>query len=195
LLGLLRYLLTGREKSSLMSIFQEAPALQERPNTHHQILIRQPASDDGIAVHSLIRKSAFLDNNSLYCYLVLCTHFSETSVIATFGDDLAGVITAYIPPQQPDTLFVWQVAVDTAAQGHGLASRMLDHILDRETTRHIKYVETTVTADNEASRATFMSLARRFNTGINESVMFDSEKHFLNLHDSEHKLRIGPLER
>lgn len=178
-----------------MSMFQEAPALQERPNTHHQILIRQPAPDDGIAVHNLIRKSAFLDDNSLYCYLVLCTHFSETSVIATLGDDLAGVVTAYIPPQQSDTLFVWQVAVDTAAQGRGLASKMLDHILNRDATRHIKYVETTVTADNAASRAMFMSLARRFNAGVSESVMFDREQHFLNLHDSEYKLRIGPLLR
>ncbi|MDO8909836.1 MAG: diaminobutyrate acetyltransferase [Pseudohongiella sp.] len=178
-----------------MSMFQEAPALQERPNTHHQILIRQPAPDDGIAVHNLIRKSAFLDDNSLYCYLVLCTHFSETSVIATLGDDLAGVVTAYIPPQQPDTLFVWQVAVDTAAQGRGLASSMLNHILERDTMRRINYVETTVTADNHASRAMFMSLARRYKAQVAESVMFDRDKHFLNLHDSEHKLRIGPLTR
>jgi L-2,4-diaminobutyric acid acetyltransferase len=176
-----------------MSMFQEAPALQDRPDTHHQILIRQPAPDDGIAVHNLIRKSAFLDDNSLYCYLVLCTHFSETSVVATLGDDLAGVVTAYIPPQQPDTLFVWQVAVDTAAQGRGMASSMLNHILGREHMRHIKYVETTVTADNDASRAMFMSLARRYKAPVAESVMFDRDKHFLNLHDSEHRLRIGPL--
>jgi L-2,4-diaminobutyric acid acetyltransferase len=176
-----------------MSMFQEAPALQERPNTHHQIIIRQPAPDDGIAVHNLIRKSAFLDDNSLYCYLVLCTHFNETSVVATLGDDLAGVVTAYIPPQQPDTLFVWQVAVDTAAQGCGLASNMLNHLLERTQKHHIKYLETTVTADNKASRAMFTSLARRFNTNIAEAVMFDREQHFLNLHDSEYKLRIGPL--
>ena len=178
-----------------MSMFQEAPALQERPDTHQQILIRQPAPDDGIAVHNLIRKSAFLDDNSLYCYLVLCTHFSDTSVVATLGDDLAGVVTAYIPPQQQDTLFVWQVAVDTAAQGRGLASQMLKHILDRDATRHINFVETTVTADNKASRAMFSSLARRFNADISESVMFDRVQHFLNLHDSEYKLRIGPLQR
>ncbi len=178
-----------------MSTFQEAPALQERPNIHHQILVRQPTPDDGTAVHNLIRKSVFLDDNSLYCYLVLCAHFSDTSVVATLGDDLAGVITAYIPPQQTDTLFVWQVAVDTAAQGRGVASRMLDHILEREATRHIRFVETTVTADNTASRAMFSALARRFKANITESVMFDREQHFLNLHDTEYKLRIGPLVR
>lgn len=178
-----------------MSTFQEAPAFQERPNTHHHILVRQPTPDDGSAVHNLIRKSVFLDDNSLYCYLALCSHFSDTSVVATLGHDLAGVITAYIPPQQPDTLFVWQVAVDPAAQGRGLASRMLDHILQRAATRHIRFVETTVTADNLASRAMFDSLARRYDADIHESVMFDRERHFLNLHDTEYKLRIGPLVR
>lgn len=176
-----------------MSNFQEAPAPQQHPNIDRTILIRQPAPDDGVAVHNLIINSAFLDNNSLYCYLLVCTHFSTTSVVASVGNDLAGVVTAYIPPQQPNTLFVWQVAVDTAAQGRGLASRMLNHILDRDNTRHIKTVETTVTAGNIASRAMFISLARRFNAVISESVMFDQARHFLNLHDSEHKLRIGPL--
>lgn len=176
-----------------MSMYQEAPALRKRPNSQHPILIRPPVPDDGIAVHNLIRQSAFLDDNSLYCYLLVCTHFKSTSVVAMLGNDLAGVITAYIPPEQPDTLFVWQVAVDTAVQGRGLASRMLNDLLDRNSTRDIQYIETTVTADNSASRAMFMSLARRFNAGVSESVMFDREKHFLNLHDAEHMLRIGPL--
>jgi L-2,4-diaminobutyric acid acetyltransferase len=176
-----------------MSMYQEAPALQKSPNSQQKILIRPPVLDDGIAVHNLIKQSTFLDDNSLYCYLLVCTHFSATSVVAMVGDDLAGVVTAYVPPGQADTLFVWQVAVDTAAQGCGLASRMLNHILDRDSTRDIKYVETTVTADNSASRAMFMSLARRFNANVSESVMFDRKQHFLNLHDSEHKLRIGPL--
>lgn len=181
-----------------MSMYQEAPAPRKRPNSQHPILIRTPlirppVPDDGIAVHNLIQQSAFLDDNSLYCYLLICTHFKTTSVVATVGDDLAGVVTAYIPPGQPDTLFVWQVAVDTAFQGNGLASRMLNDLLDRDSTRNIQYLETTVTADNRASRAMFMSLARRFNAGVCESVMFDREKHFLNLHDAEHLLRIGPL--
>lgn len=176
-----------------MSMYQEAPARRKRPNSQHPILIRPPVLNDGIAVHNLIRQSAFLDDNSLYCYLLVCTHFSATSVVATVGDDLAGVVTAYIPPGQPDTLFVWQVAVDTACQGSGLASRMLNDVLDRDSTRNIQYLETTVTADNRASRAMFMSLARRFHAGVGESVIFDREKHFLNLHDAEHLLRIGPL--
>ncbi len=178
-----------------MSMFEHARARQNPPLKPHPFIIRQPTPDDGIAVHNLIHKSAFLDNNSLYCYLLLCTHFSTTSAVAMLGDKVAGVVTTYIPPQQPDTLFVWQVAVDAAAQGRGLANSLLNDVLTRDNTRHLSFVETTVTGNNTASRAMFMSLARRFNTSVSESVMFDREQHFLSLHDSEHKLRIGPLER
>src|SRR5690554_161774 len=176
-----------------MNTFQEAPELQERHDPRLPIHLRTPSSEDGTPVHNLIRKSAFLDDNSLYCYLLLCTHFAETSVVATMGDQVVGIVTAYIPPQQPDTLFVWQVAVDTPAQNHGVASRMLNHILDRKICSPVHFVETTVTKDNAASRAMFASLARRHDTDIDESVMFDKRIHFLNLHDTEYKLRIGPL--
>lgn len=176
-----------------MNIFQEAPALQERPDPRNQIQLRSPTPTDGAAVHNLIRKSAYLDDNSLYCYLAICSHFHSTSVVATIGSDVVGVITAYIPPEQPETLFVWQVAVDTAAQKQGLAGRMLDHILNRDSCHSIRYVETSVTQENAASRALFSSLARRHDTSITESVMFDRITHFLNLHDTEYKLTIGPF--
>lgn len=176
-----------------MNTFQEAPALQERPDTKQDIHLRPPESTDGAPVHNLIRKSAFLDDNSLYCYLAICTHFASTSVVATMGDDLVGVVTAYIPPDQPDTLWVWQVAVDKAAQKRGLASKMLDEILSRPACQAVTHVETTVTADNGASRAMFDALSRRRDCGIEETVMFDREDHFLNLHDTEYKLRIGPM--
>jgi len=176
-----------------MTTFQEAPALQERPDPRQSIKLRTPTSEDGAPVHNLIRKSAFLDDNSLYCYLVICTHFSQTSIVATMGEDIVGLVTAYIPPEQPDTVFVWQVAVDTVAQKQGLAGRMLNAILDSKACSTVRFMETTVTSDNDASRAMFASLARRNNCSINESVMFDRQAHFLNLHDTEYKLRIGPL--
>lgn len=176
-----------------MNTFQEAPALQERPDTNQDIQLRSPTATDGAPVHNLIRKSAFLDDNSLYCYLAICTHFSTTSVVATMGEDVVGVVTAYIPPEQPDTLFVWQVAVDTVAQKRGLASKMLNYILEQAACKAVRFVETTVTKDNDASRAMFASLARRRHCDIEESIMFDREEHFLNLHDTEYKLRIGPF--
>ena len=179
-----------------MSSLQEVTEPQESfPYTRPEApaTLEPPRDTDGAAIHNLIRCSPFLDDNSLYCYLVICSHFSATSVVARSEDELAGVITAYVPPEQPDTLFVWQVAVAKSAQRRGLARQMLEHILSRDSLQHIRWLETSVTADNDASRALFASLARRAGCDIKESVMFDHEKHFNRLHDSEFKLRIGPL--
>ena len=179
-----------------MTHFQEAIEPQENfPPIHPPIsaLLELPRDIDGVAIHNLVRRSPFLDDNSLYCYLMVCSHFAETSVVARINSELVGVITAYIPPQQPDTLFVWQVAVAKTAQRRGLARAMLEHIVQRNTLQHIKWLETTVTLDNQASRGLFESLAKRMHCDLQEAIMFNRKGHFNNLHDSEYRLRIGPI--
>jgi L-2,4-diaminobutyric acid acetyltransferase len=181
-----------------MTHFQEVIEPQENfPHIYPNALalLEPPRDTDGAAIHNLIRCSPFLDDNSLYCYLMVCSHFSETSVVARIDNELAGVITAYIPPEQPDTLFVWQVAVAKTAQRRGLARSMLEHVLQRNTLQHIKWLETTVTLDNQASRGLFDSLAKRQQCDLQESIMFDRKEHFNNLHDSEYRLCIGPISR
>jgi len=175
-----------------MSTFQEVTYPQE--STHNMPDIRIPAATDGVAVHNLIRNSAFLDDNSLYCYLLVCSHFARTSAIAHFQDDVVGVISGYIIPERPDTLFIWQVAVDVRMRRRGLARAMLDHILQGDAcSQQVRYIETTVTADNAASRRLFSSLAEHLDCRIDERPGFDRREHFLNLHDSEPLLRIGPF--
>ena len=44
-----------------------------------------------------------LDENSMYCNLVQCEHFSETCVIAELDGVIVGWISAFIPPDAPDT--------------------------------------------------------------------------------------------
>lgn len=174
-----------------MKIFQESIGSQERPR--QKLTIRNPKPTDAISVHNLIRASAFVDDNSPYLYLLVCSHFAKTSAIAERNGETVGVISGYIPPEQPDTLFVWQVAVDPMMRRQGLARTMLKSMLLGEGCKNVRFIDTTVTADNSASRRLFTSFANQLDCPLNESVMFDRKEHFLNLHDSEHLLRIGPF--
>jgi len=174
-----------------MKSFQENNSSQERPR--QKLTIRNPRSTDAISVHNLIRASAFVDDNSPYLYLLVCSHFAKTSAIAERNGETVGVISGYIPPEQPDTLFVWQVAVDPMMRRQGLARTMLKSMLLGEACKNVQFIDTTVTADNSASRRLFTSFANKLECPLNESVMFDRKEHFLNLHDSEHLLRIGPF--
>lgn len=160
-----------------------------------ELVLRPPRDSDGMAVHRLIEACPPLDVNSAYCNLLQCGHFSSTSVIAELDGAAVGFISGYRLPQQPHTLFIWQVAVSEKGRGQGLAGRMLAHILDRDGNRDINYLETTITRDNKASWALFEGLARKRNARVRQSVMFDHELHFERSHDTEMLVRIGPLER
>lgn len=146
-----------------------------------------------MAVFSLISSCPPLDTNSSYCNLLQCSHFANTSVAAEKAGHLVGFISGYIIPDRPDTLFIWQVAVSEQARGLGLASRMLEHILNRSHSTSIQYLETTITQDNEASWALFKRLSRSYNANFTSSTWMDRDKHFEGLHDSEELVRIGPL--
>ena len=163
------------------------------------ILLRAPTADDAARLHRLVAECPPLDPNSLYCNLLHCTHFSGTSVAAVRqggpGEErLVGFISAYIPPKQPDTLFVWQVAVAEEARGEGLARRMLDSLLERPDCAAVRYIDTTITPGNRASWALFESWARHRGTQTSSQVHFERERHFEGRHDDEHLMRIGPFE-
>lgn len=147
-----------------------------------------------MALHRLVRDCPPLDPNSSYCNLLQCSHFKSTSIAAIHRDVLVGSVTAYRPPEQPDTLFVWQVAVHSSMRGQGLARRMLRNLFARMATEGVRFIETSITADNEASQRLFAGFAAEHKTEMLCSVMFDKATHFEGLHDTEYLYRIGPVE-
>jgi L-2,4-diaminobutyric acid acetyltransferase len=154
---------------------------------------RMPLLEDGMPVFNLINRCPPLDTNSSYCNFLQCGHFSNTSVMAIAEDKLVGFISGYCLPDRPNTLFIWQVAIDELARGHGLASRMLLHILSRSSCASIQYLETTITESNHASWALFRGLAKRLSTDIESSIYLDQHTHFKGQHDAEELVRIGPF--
>jgi len=157
------------------------------------ITLRKPQATDGKSVHELIQNCPPLDINSVYCNLLQCSHFSQTSVAALLDDKVIGFISAYIVPSSADTLFIWQVAVSETARGQGIGLQMLNHILSRPQCEEINFVQTTITESNEASWGLFKKLASQLDVPLNKQVMFDKKEHFKNEHDTEILASVGPL--
>ncbi len=153
-----------------------------------------PTADDGLAVHRLIAACPPLDQNSVYCNLLQCTHFADTCVAVKRGAQLVGWISAYRPPQEPDVLFVWQVAVGESARGLGLAGQMIDHLLQRPACEGVTKIKTTITPDNGASWGLFKGVARRLSGPLNDAPWFLKGDHFPPGHETEHLVVIGPFE-
>ena len=46
------------------------------------VTLRKPNSTDGFALNNLVERCKPLDTNSVYCNLLQCSHFRNTSVLA-----------------------------------------------------------------------------------------------------------------
>lgn len=161
-----------------------------------KLVLRKPKDIDGYDVYGLIADCPPLDQNSMYCNLLQCQHFSNTSVIAVdeTKQTVLGFISGYIKPTDSNTLFIWQVAVSEKARGQGLAKKMLLDILNRDIDSQLSYLETTITNNNPGSWALFGSIAKELKTELARSEFFTKELHFQGAHDTENLVRIGPFD-
>ncbi|MDX8404648.1 MAG: diaminobutyrate acetyltransferase [Mariprofundus sp.] len=161
----------------------------------NELSFRSPVANDGPAMHALVERCKPLDVNSPYCYLILCEHFSSTCVVVEVNNEVVAFVSAYVPPEKQDILFVWQVAVDARMRGQGLAKKMLKSLLSRPDLKRTTYVEGTVNPSNEASRALFKSLARDCSCTYDEELIVPAEMFGEGNHEQENLMRVGPIDR
>lgn len=158
------------------------------------VAIRSASMADGAAVWRLVKESKVLDVNSSYAYLLFLDRFGATSVVAETDDGgVVGFVTGFRPPESPDVVFVWQVAVDASMRGRGLARRMLDALVGLDACRGVRFLETTVTPSNGPSRALFASFARGREAEHTVSPYIEMEMFPEPGHEDEELHRIGPF--
>lgn len=156
------------------------------------IELRLPKLEDGKAVHELIQRCPPLDVNSSYNYFLLCSHFRDTCVVAEANDRIVGFLSAYLIPDRPETLFVWQLAVDETARGSGLAGRMLAQVMERPFCTDVTTLETTISPSNQASRRVFQRYAEKHRAQSREETFLEVHHFGGEAHEEERLIRIGP---
>jgi L-2,4-diaminobutyric acid acetyltransferase len=157
------------------------------------IRFRTPVATDGGRVHELVSRCPPLDVNSTYCNLLQCTHFATTSVVAESDGNLVGFVSGYLLPDEPTTIFVWQVAVAPERRSQGLALAMLNNLLERDICRGVTALETSITRANQPSWRSFRALARALGADIATEPWLSRVEHFSSRHESEYLVRIGPI--
>ncbi|WP_100398031.1 diaminobutyrate acetyltransferase [Bacillus sp. FJAT-44742] len=158
------------------------------------LTFEKPAVEDGAAMYELVKNST-LDLNSSYKYIMMCEFFAETCIVVKEDEKVVGFVTAFIPPEKQDTVFVWQIGVDPSQRGKGLASRILNNLMEREACKDVHYLEATVTPSNEASQALFRKLARSHDTECTVSECFAEDLFPGEGHEAELTFRIGPFKK
>jgi L-2,4-diaminobutyric acid acetyltransferase len=157
------------------------------------IIFRNPTTNDGKYFWEIAKASKTLDVNSTYHYLIMCRHFAKTCLAAEKNGQVIGFVTAYIPPNSPDTVFVWQVAVDERHRGQGLGVQMLVSLYKNLKILNIKNLEATITPSNHASIKLFTAVARELKASFEFEKDFFSATHFgENVHEPEILFHIDP---
>lgn len=152
--------------------------------------LRKPRAEDGSAIWELVRACKPLDENSMYCNLIQCDHFADTCVLAELNGAPVGWVSGYVMPNDPETLFVWQVAVSEEARGMGLGTLMLKTILGRPACDGVERIQTTITSDNDASWALFRKFGKMQGTKLDAQAYYTQAQHFNNRHDTENLVTI-----
>lgn len=164
----------------------ETPPKARRAN----IRLRKPTVEDGSDVWELISACKPLDENSMYFNLIQCDHFADTCILAEREGEVVGWISGHIPPEKPDALFVWQVAVSPEARGLGLAGRMLRALFDRDALADVTRIETTITRDNKPSWGLFRAFAKKRGGSLTFAPHFERGAHFDGAHATEYLVNI-----
>ena len=142
----------------------------------------------------IVEESKVLDVNSAYSYLMWSKYFSNTSIVAeTENGDLIGFVSGFLQPESLDTLFVWQVAVDSTYRGNGLATTLIHQLLSQLENENVSYLEATVTPSNTASSNLFKGMANKYHTNCTIFECFSEEQFPTEGHEAELTYRIGPI--
>lgn len=148
------------------------------------IKLRVPTKDDAKEIYNLVKDTNVLDVNSEYLYLLQTTHFKEYCCVATMDDSVVGFTSGYLIPDQQDTLFIWQVAVDSKARGNGLAGKMIVELLQRESLKDVQTIHTTISPSNSSSKRLFEKLSKQYGVSFENETMFKIND-FNNAHEDE----------
>lgn len=154
--------------------------------SENEIMFRKPEPDDAGQMYQLVKSSPPLDLNSEYYYYLLTHHYSNTCIVAEQQGQIVGFISAYFIPNDPDKLFIWQVAVDKKLRGQRLGSMMLGSLIARPECCYASHISTTVNPSNTASMALFES----YSESIDSEVVTSEFIHEDDFTDDDHEAEV-----
>lgn len=160
-------------------------SLENTQNHYSDITFRTPHLADGQEIYALIRRSPPLDLNSRYLYFLQASHFADTCVIAESEQRIVGFISAYCKPNEPDNLFVWQVAVDESMRGRGLGVLLLEQLVALQNRSELKRISATISPSNIASQKLFTRFASQHGYQVHKESYIEAEQFGEDAHEAE----------
>jgi L-2,4-diaminobutyric acid acetyltransferase len=158
------------------------------------IRYEKPEPRDATPMWEIARDSGTLDLNSPYFYLIFSDQFADTSIVARSDNDVVGFVCGFRPPQRPEALFIWQIAVAPSQRRRNIGHDMLRELMIR-LCDGVRYLEATVTPSNLPSQRMFRSFASAHQAPCEETPFYGVDLFPTGEHEEERLLTMGPFER
>lgn len=153
---------------------------------------RPPTVRDAAKIWALAPQRSTPAQDSCYAFVLLCSHFSDTGIVAEENGQITGYALGYRPPIRPDDAFIWQLGVAAGHDRAELIPRLLEEVLARRANRDARFLCITASPHDHALREELQQVARRLGTRCAVEACFPAEL-FTGEHPGETLLRVGPL--
>jgi L-2,4-diaminobutyric acid acetyltransferase len=155
---------------------------------------RKPEKKDAVEIHAMLQPyKPYVGTSPIYTYLLICEHFSDTSIVTTIDTgEIVGFISAYFPPKKSNTLFLWEIAVKEGFHGNGLYLQMVEELYKCNCPM---YVEATVNPSNTSFIKRLKQLSEIFTCDFTTYTLFPSDHFGKQDHEDEVLYRIGPVQK
>lgn len=117
--------------------------------------IRNATEEDFMSVHEFISDFRQLENYSEHVYKILLRYFSSSSFIAERDSDIIGFVMGFRSQDDKDIFFLWQIGVDSGAQGEGVGTNLLKRIEQQARVMGCEKIELSVDPKNIPSQRLF----------------------------------------
>ncbi|GEM_PF-3598627 len=153
---------------------------------------RKASVEDAKEIHTIVKNTPGIDDNSLYYYSLWLKEFDQSNVVATQNNKIIAFLTAFRKPKDPETLFLWQLA---AIPRHGvpdLGVRLAYHLIDYEIDNNLSGVEATIDLNNKSILYVMKKIEKKYNGKmlmeeyLSEDFLSGNDEH----HHSETLLKI-----
>jgi len=119
------------------------------------VTIRQAGEEEFLEIHRFISGCGVLESYAEHFFKIILRYFGNTSFLAEADGKIAGLMWGFGSQKDPETFFLWQIGVDPAFRGEGIAHRIMEHAEEHLPRLGFRRIEVTVAPENVPSRRLF----------------------------------------
>lgn len=140
--------------------------------------IRSIQMEDIVGIRELLAKGTpYVLPHHHYIYWMMAKYFPKSNLAAIDDGEVIGYLCA-IPEEKQSCYFIWQIIVAPRMNHKGVATELMNHLLEVTEKNDISALELTIDKNNKRSREFFGKYAERLGACLEETDEYRYEQNY-----------------